>query len=477
MDEPNKTADMFTEQVSAPKLKPVMGFRDLVFFYIVAIFGVRLLPVAASAGPSIVTFFLISLLIFFIPMGLTVIDLSKRYPVDGALYVWSKKAFGDFHGYITAWTYWTANLAFFPSLLLFTSSHLFLILPGYEHLSQSPVALGLLSTVVVLMMLFINLVGMKVSTIFNNISGVATYIAVALILVIGIASWIKLGPATDLSFDNWIPSLGSIKDLVFLSTVVYMFAGLECASMLGDEVRDARKTIPRAIVTSGILITLMYIFASFSLLVAVPTETLNDLTGISDAVRTGVGQLGGASLSLVFGSLSSFLLVIMGLGGLSVCLPHFPHGDHHIFDRAFCPRRKGRASVQYPDQPGDRHLPDSLPLHVWVGNQIRGGQEISQTGARSWRSQECPGRWDRRLSGNCGLDIASTGTRRRRGRPSQLLSHGHYLSGYQFDHRNRPVPLRKKETQQVIFTVRGEVLSLAACHRFGTEFVISMCQV
>ena len=320
MDEPNKTADMFTEQVSAPKLKPVMGFRDLVFFYIVAIFGVRLLPVAASAGPSIVTFFLISLLIFFIPMGLTVIDLSKRYPVDGALYVWSKKAFGDFHGYITAWTYWTANLAFFPSLLLFTSSHLFLILPGYEHLSQSPVALGLLSTVVVLMMLFINLVGMKVSTIFNNISGVATYIAVALILVIGIASWIKLGPATDLSFDNWIPSLGSIKDLVFLSTVVYMFAGLECASMLGDEVRDARKTIPRAIVTSGILITLMYIFASFSLLVAVPTETLNDLTGISDAVRTGVGQLGGASLSLVFGSLSSFLLVIMGLGGLSVWL-------------------------------------------------------------------------------------------------------------------------------------------------------------
>ena len=77
-------------------LRPVLGFRDLVLFYIVAIFGVRLLPVSAAAGPSIMVYFMISLVIFFIPLGLTVTDLAKRYPGEGGIYIWSKKAFGDF---------------------------------------------------------------------------------------------------------------------------------------------------------------------------------------------------------------------------------------------------------------------------------------------------------------------------------------------------------------------------------------------
>ena len=105
-------------------LKPVLGFRDLVFFYVVAVFGIRLLPAAAAAGPSIIVFIIISLAIFFIPLGLTVTDLAQRYPGEGGVYIWSKKAFGDFHGYVTAWTYWTSNLAFFPSVLLFASSQI-----------------------------------------------------------------------------------------------------------------------------------------------------------------------------------------------------------------------------------------------------------------------------------------------------------------------------------------------------------------
>lgn len=316
----DKNPDTSSVEVKIPPLKTVLKFRDLVIFYIVAIFGIRLLPIAASAGPSIVTFFVISMVIFFIPMGLTVIDLSKRYPVNGAIYIWSKKAFGDFHGFITAWTYWTSNLAFFPSLLLFTSSQMVLIIPGYEKFGDNSLVLSLISIVVILCVFLVNLIGMKISTVFNNISGIATYVAVVIIIVIGIVSWVKFGTATNLSFNNWIPNLGSIKDLVFLSTVVYMFSGLECASMLGNEVQDAPRTIPRAIVTSGIIISIMYIVASFSLLLAVPKETLSSLTGISDAVSTGAGQIFGINVTQFFSSIISILMVMMTLGGLSVWL-------------------------------------------------------------------------------------------------------------------------------------------------------------
>jgi amino acid transporter len=100
MEQNGLTSVNLNEKPVETRLKPVLGFTDLVFFYIVAIFGVRLL--SAAAGPSIVFYFIISLAIFFVPLGLTVTDLSKRYPVEGGIYIWSKKAFGDFHGYITA---------------------------------------------------------------------------------------------------------------------------------------------------------------------------------------------------------------------------------------------------------------------------------------------------------------------------------------------------------------------------------------
>lgn len=301
-------------------LKPVLGFRDLVFFYVVAVFGIRLLPAAAAAGPSIIVFIIISLAIFFIPLGLTVTDLAQRYPGEGGVYIWSKKAFGDFHGYVTAWTYWTSNLAFFPSVLLFASSQIGLIVPGFEQLGESRLFVTLFSIGTILFILGLNVVGMRISTVLNNVSGVARYASVVFIVGLGIVSWIQFGSATDLSFRNWIPSLSSIKDLVFLSTIVYLFAGLEGASLLGDEIKDASRTVPRALVTSGILISCMYLVAAFCLLLALSPDLLSDLTGMTDAVGTGAGRIGGEGFAAFAISFMALLLALQAFGSVSVWL-------------------------------------------------------------------------------------------------------------------------------------------------------------
>ena len=301
-------------------LKRVLGFRDLVIFYIVAIFGVRMLPIVASAGPSIVVYFLISLVIFFIPMGLTVTDLGKRYPEEGGIYIWSKNAFGDFHGYMTAWTYWTSNLAYFPSLLFFTSTQALLIIPVFKGHSGNGLVHSAISIGVILLILTLNIKGLKKSAVLNKISVSATYIVVASIIVVGIMSLFKFGSATDMSFSNWIPGISNIKDFVFLSTVVYMFAGLESGSMLGGEVKNADKTIPRALVISGVIISCMYFLSAFSLLLGFPADNLSSLTGMPDAVSTGVGNIAGKQLIGMSASIVSALLVLMTMGQMSVWL-------------------------------------------------------------------------------------------------------------------------------------------------------------
>ena len=99
-----------------------MGFRDLLLFYLVTGFTVRWIGTAAGAGPSSIVIWLLACLAFSVPLIVTVLELSSRYPNEGGCYVWSKRAFGEFAGFITGWTYWTCNLPYFPGLFYFAAA-------------------------------------------------------------------------------------------------------------------------------------------------------------------------------------------------------------------------------------------------------------------------------------------------------------------------------------------------------------------
>jgi len=104
--------------------KRVMGFLDVVLFYVVTGISLRWIATAASAGASAVVVWFGAWLMFYTPLALSVLELSSRYPHEGGLYVWSKRAFGDFSGFLAAWIYWTSNLPYFPAVLYFAGSNL-----------------------------------------------------------------------------------------------------------------------------------------------------------------------------------------------------------------------------------------------------------------------------------------------------------------------------------------------------------------
>ncbi|MGE5230286.1 MAG: amino acid permease [Deltaproteobacteria bacterium] len=100
-----------------------LGFGDLVLFYIVTGISLRWIATAATAGPSAVTIWLVAWLAFYVPLALSVVELSSRQPEEGGLYIWSKRAFGDFAGFMTGWASWTCNLPYYPSILYFTAGN------------------------------------------------------------------------------------------------------------------------------------------------------------------------------------------------------------------------------------------------------------------------------------------------------------------------------------------------------------------
>src|SRR6516165_10397714 len=113
-------AEHVTEEV---RPKRVLGLRDLVMFYVVTTLSLRWIPVAATVGPSSIVIWVVGLVTIFIPLALCIMELSSRYPQEGGMYVWSKRAFGDFPAFLTGWIYWTSNLPYFPAVLYFAASN------------------------------------------------------------------------------------------------------------------------------------------------------------------------------------------------------------------------------------------------------------------------------------------------------------------------------------------------------------------
>jgi len=116
-----------------------MRFFDLISFYLVTGISLRWIATAASAGPSSVFIWFGAWLTFYTPLALSVIELSSRYPQQGGLYVWSKRASGDFGAFICAWIYWTSNLPYFPAVLYFAAGNI-IYMRGkhWEYLASNP---------------------------------------------------------------------------------------------------------------------------------------------------------------------------------------------------------------------------------------------------------------------------------------------------------------------------------------------------
>src|SRR4051794_38556272 len=108
-----------TQSVAAPNLRRVLGRVDLVLLFVVAVVNLNVVPSIASGGAVTVWLWLLALVFFFWPQGIAVIELSQRFPGEGGVYLWSKKYFGDFHGFLSGWCYWTNNVFYVPTVLLY----------------------------------------------------------------------------------------------------------------------------------------------------------------------------------------------------------------------------------------------------------------------------------------------------------------------------------------------------------------------
>jgi glutamate:GABA antiporter len=305
---------MPAEVSNAPRR--AMGFRDLVLFYVVTGISLRWIATAAALGASGIVVWLIAWCAFYLPLALSVVELSSRYPQEGGMYVWSKRAFGEFAGFITGWTYWSSNLPYFPAVLYFAAGNALFVGPDrWQNLSDSKLYFLLFSILGLALATFLNVVGLSVGKWLHNLGAIGTWLPIAILYVIAGVAWFRFGSATSLTARTMMPSL-HLRDVLFWATMIFALGGSESASFLGDEVQNPRRSIPRALLIGGSIVTTTYILGTVCVLIALPQGEVSGLGGIMQAISKSAERIGWIAI----GPLAALLITLSNLGALGAWL-------------------------------------------------------------------------------------------------------------------------------------------------------------
>lgn len=293
-----------------PHLKRVLGRWDLVLLFVVAVFNLNVVPSIAANGGVTVWLWLIALVLFFWPQGIAVIELAHRYPGEGGVYLWAKEVFGDFHGFFSGWCYWTNNMLYVPTVMLyFVGVSVYVLGPSHQALADNKIFALTTSTILLALLTWLNIVGLGVGKWINNLGAIGTGIAAAALIALGVVIWSRFGTSITAA-DFRIPADPRFV-LNSFGVICFGLVGLELASVMGDEIRDPAKTLPGAVIWGGVLSGALYVGVTLTLLIAVGNK-VSVLQGIVQAVSHMASQVNVGWIVVPFALMLS--LSIAGIG-------------------------------------------------------------------------------------------------------------------------------------------------------------------
>jgi amino acid transporter len=268
--------------------KKLLGTFTLSMISVSAIISLRNFPTMATQGYSSVFFYLLATLLFFIPTALVTAELGSAWPGKGGIYHWVQQAFGPKTGGVAVWLEWIEGIVWLPPALSFVAAALAYVIaplfPDTLPLTENRFYLVAAMLFMLWTTTFINRFGIQVSSVISSF-GVILGSIIPGLLIMGLGGyWLYSGRPTHLVFEaqHLIPDF-SFDTLVFSTSVLLSFAGIEIAAYHMPDTEHPHRTFPRATFISAILIFCLYVFGALSIAIVVPKEDINLFAGVMQA--------------------------------------------------------------------------------------------------------------------------------------------------------------------------------------------------
>ncbi len=194
-------------------------------------------------------------------------NLSRRIPKVGGPYAYTREAFGEFPGFLVAWSYWISLWVGTAAITVAMVGYLGVFIPALGESFFAQIALGL---VIIAMVVAININGMRQTGIFQL---ALTVLKIIPLVAIGIAGlfYIDGGHVPDFN-PSGEPPVSVLAAGAILT--MWAFVGLEAATIPAGDVINPEKNIPRALILAVLIVVAIYFLSSFAVMTIVDGATL-----------------------------------------------------------------------------------------------------------------------------------------------------------------------------------------------------------
>jgi len=296
-------------------LKRQLSLRDLVLSQVLCVVGTMWVGVAAGLGRAQTLMWLGAVLVFYLPMAGSVIALNRAMPLEGGLYVWAHKAFGNLGGFLTAWNLWFYGIAVTASILYGIPTELaFLIGPRAAWLPENRIVSTVIVTILIALLTAAEVRGLEIGKWIHNAGAVAIMLVFAALIGLGPWAMIRHVPVhwTPLSFQ--IPPHDMRTLALFGQMMFGALCGLEYIAILAGESKSPERSIARSVWIASPIICLMFILGTGTVVAFVPRDQINFIAPIPQTLRIALGNQGIGNL---FAITAILLLEMRLLGAVS----------------------------------------------------------------------------------------------------------------------------------------------------------------
>ncbi len=280
-------------EARSAELKQQLGLRDLVLTQILYVVGLSWVGAAAKLGHSQIPFWLGAMALFYLPQAAVVIYLSRRFPLEGGLYQWSKLGLNNGIAFLVAWNLWLYAIVLLGALgLTFANAMIYAIGPKAQWLSGNPVYIGAVTGTLMGALIVVSILGLGVSKWVHNIAGMLLIAAFGLLLVLPVVNVIRGTLPAYHPLAMTAPAMTLLNINIFGKLAVGALSGFEYVAILSGEAKDARRTIGRSVMIAAPVIALMFIFGTSAIQALVPMDQIDLVGPIPQAFRIGLGSSG-----------------------------------------------------------------------------------------------------------------------------------------------------------------------------------------
>ncbi len=278
-----------------PHLRRVLGLGDVVLMIIAGMLNLNTLTPLVAHGSLVLLAWPLTFVVWLVPQCITVIELSQQFPGEGAVYVWPTQLLGGMHGFLSGWCYAMANAVYVPTLIVSSIGlGAFAFMDGHAAIPSDGVAVEMASFGLLALLIGLSIRGMVAEKWLVNLAAVGTLLAGA--LLVALAVWLTGHDGSALRPIRLQPEQVDWHLLSAFSLTCYALLGFEIASNVGDEIRDPRRTLSRAVFIGALITASMYFVLTVSTLITLPAGNKALVSGLMPAIavvseRAGISRL------------------------------------------------------------------------------------------------------------------------------------------------------------------------------------------